>query len=125
MAMASGREHLRKHARQLLLPEIGEAGQAQLCAHRVELPPSAASEIAVLYLGRAGVHASLAESAPMPDALSAERVRLLAGGSELEPAAAFLAGAFAAVEEIKRVVGAGKPGRLPERLSATRPEDRS
>jgi hypothetical protein len=48
--------------------------------------------------------------------LDADGVRRLAGDPLLEDAAAELAGAFAAVEAIKAVTGAGSPGALPPNL---------
>lgn len=113
---------LRRHARQLLLPEIGEVGQSRLSSHAVELPSGEAAEIAAEYLRRAGVHAFVTGGAPTHEALSAERVQALSGRSELEHAAAFVAGAFAAVEEIKHALSVGRPGRLPDAPLATDPK---
>jgi len=90
-------EDRRRHARQLLLPEIGEAGQRALLDARV----SAGSDVAALYLERAGLQVARGAEAPAATATP-----------ELAEAARFLAGAFEAVETIKRVVGVGQPGRL-------------
>ncbi len=124
--MPLGRDGIGRHARQLLLPEIGEVGQAFLSAHAVAVPGGPAGEVAAEYLRRAGVHAAVTESAPGAEeleALAPERVAALAGRPELEAAAAFLAGAFTAVEEMKRALGVGSPGRLSARLSPSGPED--
>jgi len=111
--MAIGDDARRRHARQLLLAEVGERGQARLSGHEVAVhgDPRAA-EIAALYLSRAGVtvrdEASHVVALADPDALSR-----LAGRGGLREAAAFVAGAFGAVEEIKRALEVGSPGRLP------------
>jgi len=56
--------------------------------------------------------------------LAPEGVRRLAGREDLEEAAAFVAGAFAAVEEIKRALEVGAPGRLDGVRLTGPPEDR-
>lgn len=111
----------RRFARQISLAEVGAAGQARLCAHvvRVEGDPRAA-EVAATYLARAGVRIARESDDGSVDAGSARRLHVgseadvaaLAGRAELEVAAAFLAGAFAAVEEIKRTLEVGRPGTL-------------
>lgn len=111
--MTLGDDARRRHARQLLLTEVGEGGQARLCAHEVAVQGDRrAVEAAALYLSRAGVavrdEAAHALEVPEPDAVSQ-----LAGREGLGEAAAFIAGAFCAVEEIKRALGVGAPGRLP------------
>lgn len=104
----------RMYARHLLLPEIGEAGQAKLRESRFAVPAGAdpqAAEVARDYLTRAGVHegaGGVAVPLPAPDALQES-----APTPELRAAAAAVAGAFAAVETIKALVGAGRPGALP------------
>lgn len=115
LEMALGDDARRRHARQLLLAEVGERGQARLCAHAVALrgDPRAA-EIAALYLSRAGV--TVKQEADVLDVPGADALRQLAGRDELCEAAAFVAGAFAAVEEIKRALELGAPGRLPAAL---------
>lgn len=117
----------RRYARQRLLPEIGDGGQRRLLEALVV--PAAGAEpraaaVAVDYLARAGVGAAAASpvgrppgtpppalvEAPVPDAPT---VRAMTGSAPwLGEAAAAVAGAFAAVEAIKSVVGAGKGGRL-------------
>ena len=111
------------YARQLLLAEIGEQGQARLCAAQVELTAGDARALAVArdYLERAGLRVndtssteplSLQVPLPAPDA-----VRALAGRPEFEDAAAMLAGAFAAVETIKAALGIGDARALPAGLT--------
>ncbi|MFW5925509.1 MAG: hypothetical protein ACOCV4_05035 [Myxococcota bacterium] len=104
----------RTFARQLLLPEIGEAGQAKLCESRFAVPAGAdpqAAEVARDYLVRAGVREGAGGvPVPLPEP---EALRGRAPTPELRGAAAAVAGAFAAVETIKALVGAGRPGALP------------
>lgn len=71
--------------------------------------------VAGTYLERAGLRVDTTSGAvgiSVVQAFSADEVRALAGRESLRPAAAFLAGAFSAVEEIKRVLGVGAPGTL-------------
>lgn len=94
-----------RFARHILLPEIGERGQARLAASSVRPVggDERAREVARTYLARAGV--GLHEEgrpAPIPD--------VRAGRPELAEAASYLAGALAAVEVVKAIVGAGVPG---------------
>ena len=90
--------------RQILLPEIGVAGQDRLCAARVRLEGDPqAVEVARDYLVRAGVTVA-DDGTPL-------RIEGAVG-----IAGAAVAGAFAAVEAIKEIVGAGTPGRLPQEL---------
>ena len=106
-----------RFARHVLLPEIGEDGQARLEGARVELRGDAAAvAVARAYLERAGV--TVAAGGRAVDVAPAT-----AGRPELAAAAAFLGGAFAAVEVIKAEVGAGEPASLPS-LPLTGPEDR-
>src|SRR4051794_11672616 len=101
-----------RYARQLLLPEIGTHGQAQLCATRARLGSgdARARQVASNYLVRAGLQLMASDDTvsagieiAVPDAA---RVEQLAGDPRLQEAAAWLAGSFAAVEAIKRVVQA-------------------
>jgi hypothetical protein len=116
----------RRYARQLLLPEIGDAGQLRLCATRLRIAGGAdarAAAIATEYLQRAGIDIAAGDGDQAPgrdDAPAGEvalagpaQVRALAGCAELEEAAATLAGAFAAVEAIKATLAIGRPGSLP------------
>jgi len=117
-------EERQRFARHLLLPEIGTAGQARLCAARLRPGPdaaTAAAEVAADYLARAGA-AVLPASDAAEDALAlqlpdAGGVVRLAGHPRLEGAAAALAGAFAALEALKAVTGAGRPGALARDFS--------
>jgi hypothetical protein len=101
----------RRFARHLLLAEVGEAGQALLCAARasVEGEPRA-SEVARTYLERGGVQLDTTAGG---ETVCVESCRTAPG---LEEAAAFVAGAFAATEHIKKVLGVGVPGALPPAL---------
>lgn len=120
----------RLYVRQLLLAEIGDAGQERLCGTRVGFAPNAptrAAEAAWGYLARAGVtraepnaRASDVLAVDVPDAAAVER---LAGSTLLADAAATLAGAFAAVEAIKASVGAGRAARLPADLVLAKDPD--
>lgn len=109
----------RRYARQVLLTEIGVAGQARLLQSAVASPMGEdadprAVEVALDYLRRAGVGV---DDRGVPIALpGSEALRALAGRPELYEAAAALSGAFAAVEAIKRTLGAGEPGALPSSL---------
>ena len=96
----------RRFARQQLLPEVGPEGQARLIAHRFSAGDDRASEVAALYLERAGAQrVDGAEAIPVSAAA-------LTTDPALAEAAAFLAGAFAAVERIKQVLDVGVPGSL-------------
>lgn len=107
-----------RFARQLLLVEIGDEGQAKLCAASVSASPSGdprTARWALEYLRRAGV-------APKPGGATLAvpprpAIAELAGGDEqLEEATAALVGAWLAVERIKEIVGRGEPGVLPTPL---------
>jgi hypothetical protein len=108
----------RRHARHLLLVEIGEAGQSRLCATRVAVSDgadAAARAVAEDYARRAGL--ALASEADAELALpDAAAIDALAGRAELRHAAAALAGAFAAVEAIKRALALGAAAELPAGL---------
>jgi hypothetical protein len=104
-------QQLRLYARQVILRELGQAGQAQLCAAEVALAePSPAGEIAADYLRRAGVQVVTgpALSLAVP---SAAQVDAIAGEPALQACAEWLAGAWTAVETIKQCVGVGSPAR--------------
>lgn len=104
-----------RFARHLLLAQIGEAGQLRLCAaavrDSVDADPRAAS-VAHRYLERAGLRVGTHADGDVIAVPSTEAIRALAGSAELEGAAAALAGAFAAVETIKTVLGIGTPSTL-------------
>jgi len=91
-----------------MLAEIGATGQARLEDECVELvgDPGAVAT-AALYLRRAGVDVR-------PDGRAVRVPRIRAGRPELGEAAAFVAGAWAAVEAIKTSVGAGRPAVAPD-----------
>ena len=110
-----------RFARQVVLAEIGEAGQERLCASTVRIAERAdprVRELATQYLERAGVHlGSDPAGAIAVEALDLEAVRALAGDVALEDAAAALAGSFAAVEAIKAALDVGRPARIDPKLS--------
>jgi hypothetical protein len=105
-------------ARQILLAELGFAGQERLCAASGVLPSPADARyqaVAREYLERAGVtvHADALDLQPGPDALrlpsaTQAEVAELAGDPLLEGCAAWLLGSLAAVDAIKQALGAGK-----------------
>lgn len=104
----------RRYARHILLGEVGEAGQERLLGARFR-PDAGADEdayaVAAEYLERAGCRADArGDAAPVPDT---ETVARFAGSAELQAPAAAIAGAFAAVEHIKSVLGVGAPRRFP------------
>ena len=102
------------YLRHLVLPEVGEVGQRVLLAssRRAEGDPRAASA-AQSYLDRSGIRSG-GQQVSVGDPRQLAR---LAGGAELEGAAALLLGAFAAVEEIKSILKIGRPGVLQSDLS--------
>jgi hypothetical protein len=112
-ALLSDRER-RLHARHVSLAEIGVEGQERLMAARVRVSERAhpdALAVATAYMERAGVTvAGDGDPLALP---TPDEVAHLAGRPSLEPAAASLAGAFAAVEAIKRITSAGKPASSP------------
>jgi hypothetical protein len=112
----------KRYARQVLLTEVGLAGQARLLQAAVALPANAdarAAEIAADYLQRAGLRVDPDAGAVL--ALPAgDAVRALAGRPELEEAAAALSGAFAAVEAIKHALVLSQRADLPVGLTLDR-----
>jgi hypothetical protein len=112
------------YARQVLLTEIGEAGQARLLQAGVGLPAGAdarAAAVAADYLQRAGMQVD-PEGAPIA-LLGSDALGALAGRGELDEAAAALCGAFAAVEAIKHVLDLGQRATLPATLALTPGEE--
>jgi hypothetical protein len=115
----------RLFARQVLLPELGLAGQQRLCASEVAIAADGdarAADVAREYLLRAGVRLAPAADGGgfcVPIG-STDDVRDLAGSAPLEACAAWLAGALAAVETIKHSAGIAGAQRVdPEyRLGA-------
>jgi hypothetical protein len=108
----------------LLLAEIGEEGQDALCESSLAglRGDARATEVAQLYLERAGVRFIEASRGEEARAADADAVTALAGRPELREAAAFLAGALAALEQIKAVVRAGVASPAELEVSLTGPE---
>jgi hypothetical protein len=111
------------YARQILLFEVGLEGQQRLLDAAVRVVDGAdarAAAVASDYLARAGVGSVQRGGSNVPhhgeartvDAASASEVARVAGDSALEDCAAWLLGAFAAVEAIKAATGAGKAAVL-------------
>ena len=112
------------YARQILLPELGLAGQARLAATEVSFAQTAeprARAVAHDYLSRAGLAsvdsspgaaASSGRTRRQVELPSCHQLQVLAGEPALEECAAWLAGALAAVELIKASCGAGEPVSL-------------
>jgi hypothetical protein len=109
---------LQRFARQVLLPEIGERGQEALCATSAAVSggDAGARTVCVEDLARAGVVTSGSPGVPV-SVPSSTALLELAGADALREAAAWLAGSFAAVETIKRVVHAGRVAELPTAFS--------
>lgn len=106
-----------RYARHVMLPEIGEAGQARLAARRLTLRGDAAAvACATEYLARAGMTTDGGDTVDV--------VAVRPGRPELEVAAAFLAGAWTAVEVIKATLEVGVAAPAPD-LPLTGPEDDS
>ena len=114
-------EQRRLYARQVLLRELGTAGQARLCARRVALREDGhalATHVARDYLERAGLRVvgeHETQDAPIAVGSSAQ-VQALAGASALEDCAAWLLGAFTAVESIKHCLEVGQAAQLDPEL---------
>ncbi|HKU39045.1 MAG TPA: hypothetical protein VJR89_12880 [Polyangiales bacterium] len=107
------------YARQILLSELGLAGQARLAASRVRFAAESdarVSEVARDYLLRAGV-GSAAEPDRSLAAMSCGDVAACAGTPELEACAAWLLGAWTAVEAIKASAGIAAPVALSAEFS--------
>jgi len=108
----------RRYARQLLLGEIGEAGQERLLASgfRGAVGGDAdAFAVAADYLERAGC-------ARDPDGVEvriprASEVMRFAGNAGLREPAALVLGAFAAVEYLKEALGIAAASEVPTDLS--------
>ncbi len=118
--MSLGAAARRRYARQLLLGEIGEAGQERLAEAGFSVPAAcdrAASAVAVDYLVRAGCE--LREDGEALRIPEEPVVAKLAGAASLNGPAAALVGAFFAVEHIKAVLGVGTPGALDPDLQLT------
>ncbi|MCA9529121.1 MAG: hypothetical protein KC543_03165 [Myxococcales bacterium] len=121
--MSLSAEQRVRYQRQVLLPEIGDRGQAALCEARFVVAPAEgadagrvdprAAQTAVDYLTRAGMHPAAPSTrggaVVVGVASSGDVARIASGRPELEPAAAALLGALSAAEAMKAVVGAGRP----------------
>ena len=107
----------RRYARQLLLGEVGEAGQERLLAARFRRDDASdqeASLVAAEYLERAGCTVGAAgDTLDVPDESTVMR---FAGKASLAGPAAAIVGAFCAVEAMKRTLGCGESCRFPEEL---------
>jgi hypothetical protein len=112
----------RRFARQLLLSEVGEAGQLRLQSSRFrrdDVCDPDAFAVASEYLVRAGCMAD-ANGKPVHVPGEAEIRRFAGTEALLEPAAAIL-GAFSAVEYIKETLGLGPARTLPSDLTLSDP----
>ena len=108
----------RRYTRQLLLGEIGEAGQERLLGSTFSA--SAASDggafsVAADYLERAGLSRDDAgDEVRVPDRAAVMR---FAGTALLEEPAAAVIGAFCAVEHLKAVLGIAEASDFPPELT--------
>jgi len=99
------RPNLRRYGRQIRLPEIGEQGQAQLCAAEVALRTTGLSRlIEERYLVRAGLHATSSPASPIPES------DMDGLGLRNEAARDVAKGAFAALSGICAVLGMDREG---------------
>jgi hypothetical protein len=128
-------QHLR-FARHLLLPEIGLEGQVRLCegqAAWADAPRGLAREVAAVYLECSGVNVLETSALVSPQArpshgapgscavrqtVTLQVPSIPVDQPGLEAAAQALAGAWAAVEAIKALLGEGQPASSPPALSA-------
>jgi len=120
-----------RYARHLLLPQLGEAGQARLLATRLRAQSAAdlgVLEVARTYLVRSGVTLVDAPRAgaqddtqelPLPTESEVARV---AGRPALTEAARALLGALAAVDAIRTATGLGTGAGLPEHFAISSEE---
>ncbi len=105
----------RRFVRHLLLPEIGPRGQARLLEAGFEVRSArrgSAGEVAALYLARAGLKAA-------PEDVGATPIEL---DETDDPIDAALAGAWAAVEHVKRVLELGTSAPLPPNVDGSTPK---
>lgn len=106
-----------RFTRQLLVGEIGESGQERLLEARfrpAEGCDADAYAVAADYLERAGC--SFDPNGEEVRVAAAEDVARLAGTPALHEAAARVAGAFAAVEHLKEILGIDAARDLPPDL---------
>ena len=107
---------LRLYSRQVILRELGQAGQAQLCAARVSAATGGdASSIALDYLQRAGLQIVDGDA---PGVLPVAVPTYNEADTALRACAEWLLGAWAAVETIKQCAGVGSPAACPPTLTA-------
>lgn len=107
----------RRYARQLLVGEIGEAGQERLLDARFRRGADGDAEayaVAAEYLERAGCSAD--ESGAVLRVPSQAAVMGFAGSPALAEPAAAIMGAFSAVEHLKEVLGIAAARELPGEL---------
>ena len=108
----------RRYARQLLLGEIGEAGQERLLDAGFRHGEAGDAEVAAVaaeYLERAGCAADQGGTLLcVPEATAVVR---FAGSPALRGPAAAILGAFSAVEHLKEVLGIAAAGELPSELT--------
>ena len=107
----------RRYARQLLLGEIGDAGQERLLDAGFVVGAGAdagARAVAIDYLGRAGcAERDGGRELNVPDS---REVMQVAGASFLRGPAASLVGAFCAVEHLKATLGLADARAFPPDL---------
>jgi len=108
----------RRYARQLLVGEIGEAGQERLLAARYRQGADAdedAYAVAAEYLERAGCFRD--ETGAQVRIAQSCAVSRFAGVPALREPAAVVMGAFAAVEHLKEVLGISAAQEFPAALA--------
>jgi len=108
----------RRYARQLLLGEIGEAGQERLLASGFRSRAGGAADafaVAADYLERAGCFCD-SEGAEVRIPRTSEVMRF-AGNAALREPAALVLGAYSAVEYLKEVLGIAPASEVPTDLS--------
>lgn len=123
--MALRDDQRRRFARHLLLAELGDTQQAALCDAQLHFGPETNAGVrrtAEDYLQRAGVQTASGGEASTVVGASDESVRRVAGQPALTAAAEALLGALEAVEQIKRITGAGSAGSFPPNLTLS-PEE--
>lgn len=101
-----------RYARQLLLPQIGEAGQERLLASSVHAAPDAEPGVLAVarsYLERAGLRVASEPGAPTLALVSADELSRVAGDPALLEAARALTGALAAVAALREAAAFGSP----------------
>ncbi len=118
-------DSIRRYSRQILLREVGGAGQKRLAAATVAVAgEGAAVKVCALYLAAAGVgtllsHADLTRARAVNPELRVAAAGppdlVVEAGHAISPADAWVQGAFAAIEALKRILALhppAPPGRL-------------